>query len=223
MNQGALFNHTHQLVGRDETLVKVRGFLTDDRRVAILVGPGGVGKSRLLLELATIIPLAEQPPRIRFVASGIEITEDVFRELPSGRLCIVIDDAHRVERLDALVTACLQHNEQAKLPGELFMSSGDAGVGSVCLGVVGNAYGQSLIQGFFHGRLDGPNEIAFSLEVCRVRDDLKLRATPTQKTETHSIAAEADRQHGDECAGCLLEALVLNHRGQQLEYDLLSL
>src|SRR5215218_2050691 len=56
------------LVGRDTDLQTVRQWLADPAaRLITLIGPGGVGKTRLLLELARTIA-AEGPIRVVFVS-----------------------------------------------------------------------------------------------------------------------------------------------------------
>ena len=49
LNTSALFNHTWQLVGRSDHLRQVHEFVeSPEQKVAILVGRGGIGKSKIL-------------------------------------------------------------------------------------------------------------------------------------------------------------------------------
>ncbi len=49
-DQGAVFSHALPLVGRSEHVDRLVAFPRSERRVALLVGRGGMGKSRLLRE-----------------------------------------------------------------------------------------------------------------------------------------------------------------------------
>ena len=106
MHPEAPFNHVHSLVGRDEVLRSLQGFLADNnKRVAVVVGPGGVGKTRLLAEVARRGAEADDLPDVRFLSQSVPITEDALRELPRMPVCIAIDDAHRMQGLEGAVAS----------------------------------------------------------------------------------------------------------------------
>ena len=112
----AAFNHMHALVGRDEILRGLQGFLADEsKRVAVIVGAGGVGKTRLLAEVARRAAKAHDLPAVRFLSQSVSITEDALRELPCTPVCIIIDDAHRTQGLEGVVATCLRHDTRSSL------------------------------------------------------------------------------------------------------------
>jgi len=116
MHPEAPFNHVHSLAGRDEPLRSLMCFLADSgKRVAVMFGPGGEGKTRLLAEVARRATEADEFPEIRFLAQSVPITEDALRELPSMPVCIAIDDAHRMPDLEGAVATCLRHDDRSKV------------------------------------------------------------------------------------------------------------
>jgi hypothetical protein len=52
LDSTAIFSHVHELVGRADELADLQAFLDGQAFVCVLPGAGGVGKSKLLLELA---------------------------------------------------------------------------------------------------------------------------------------------------------------------------
>src|SRR6266498_5325313 len=87
------------MVGRSEELEGIESFLADEqKKLAVLIGRGGIGKTRLLRALATYAERA-QSMEVRFVAASIMLRSEHFELLPAtGRLLVIVDDAH--ERID---------------------------------------------------------------------------------------------------------------------------
>ncbi len=94
-----LYSHDWEMVGRSEELEGIESFLADEqKKLAVLIGRGGIGKTRLLLALATYAERA-QSMEVRFVAASIMLRSEHFELLPAtGRLLVIVDDAH--ERID---------------------------------------------------------------------------------------------------------------------------
>ncbi len=109
----ALFNHTHGLVGRDAVIAELEGFLEGEATAAVLAGAGGVGKSKILLELAK--RRRDRPPRLVFLGPQFDLSSDHLRGLPRGSVCVVVDDAHRLTAPDELVRTMAGLNEGPKL------------------------------------------------------------------------------------------------------------
>lgn len=107
MKEESPFNLTHALVGREGELDRIVGHARSGEGAMLLTAPGGVGKTRLLLELATRLE-DHRDLSIRFVALDARWHPASLVELPSGSVCIVVDDGHRREDLPELVAGCVQ-------------------------------------------------------------------------------------------------------------------
>lgn len=89
-----VFHHRHELVGRDEVVEAVLAFFRSQGEVGILVGAAGMGKSRLLIEVAQRHGKAALP-RLRFLtASAAPVRPEDLFTLPGDATVVVIDDAH---------------------------------------------------------------------------------------------------------------------------------
>jgi len=84
-------------VGRDEQLVQIKSFLAEPTDVIVLNGAGGIGKTRLLLELPKLIPSKKSLRYVRIRAESVEY--DLASLDPNGYHVIVVDDAHRFKLL----------------------------------------------------------------------------------------------------------------------------
>ena len=60
-------------------------------RVAVLVGWGGIGKTRMLRAFADAMP----DDRVVLLRDGVEVTAALAEELPTDPFMLLIDDAHR--------------------------------------------------------------------------------------------------------------------------------
>lgn len=76
------------LVGRDEELGRLTQLVANHEPIVLVVGRGGIGKTRLLTELAH----TESARKVRFASKG-PVTAEMFDLLPEGAPVIVLDDA----------------------------------------------------------------------------------------------------------------------------------
>ncbi|MBD2771310.1 hypothetical protein [Iningainema tapete] len=88
------------IVGRDALLAEIKSLLVESTDVIVLHGAGGLGKTRLLLELPKVIPSGTSLWYIRQRAESIEY--DLASLNPNNHHVIVVDDAHRFELLHQL-------------------------------------------------------------------------------------------------------------------------
>ena len=109
-----VYTHGWQLVGRTEQLNGVLQFLDGADLIGCLVGRGGIGKTRLLREVAI---RAEAGGRdVRFISSGAELRPEHFELLPGrGRLVVIVDDAHERSDIGAIARAIAQRNADARV------------------------------------------------------------------------------------------------------------
>lgn len=90
------YTHKWELVGREDLLADVCQFAAGGQRssrVGVVVGAGGIGKSKLLFEMARRLE-DEGTIAVRFFGRDTEFGPRAFNQLPSGRLVVVVDDAH---------------------------------------------------------------------------------------------------------------------------------
>ena len=103
-NSSALFNHVWELVGRSEHLRQAHEFVeSQEKKVAILTGRGGIGKSKILHALAESFDNEHKGTALWFAAEGVPLTPDGADYLPFEPCVIVVDDAHRREDLPTLL------------------------------------------------------------------------------------------------------------------------
>jgi hypothetical protein len=110
----AIFNHLHPLIGRDSELGDILGFLQGSESIAVLPGPGGSGKSRLLLEASRRWKDVGGGRPIRVAADAATFSQEDVRGLPVVPVIVIIDDAHRRGDLAGLLAAVANDNAGAK-------------------------------------------------------------------------------------------------------------
>jgi hypothetical protein len=112
----AVLNHRQPLVARQRLVDDIAGWASDQAatNIAVVVGRGGLGKSKLLWEVAN----RSKPEEIhyRFLAVGHDPTPDDFDQLPrTGRLVVVLDDAHGIDGVAGLVAQLWKQRPEAKI------------------------------------------------------------------------------------------------------------
>ena len=116
LKKDRLFNHTWQLVGRKELVSALTEFCHDKKkRVALLVGRGGIGKSKLLHAFAEQFSSFAPRSMLWFVEENLTLTQENVDELSDAPGLIVIDDAHRADNLAPLFAAAVRPDSTKKL------------------------------------------------------------------------------------------------------------
>ena len=116
LNESALFNHVWQLVGRSDHIHQTHEFVeSQQQNVAVLVGRGGIGKSKILHALAETFDSDHKGMSLWFMAERVPLTPDGADHLPYEPCVVVVDDAHRRGDLPALLALCRQRSHVTKL------------------------------------------------------------------------------------------------------------
>ncbi len=125
-NTTRLFHHCWSLVGRGDLLQGLNAFADSTaKRVAVLSGRGGIGKTKLLHAFARGYETGQPDQAIRFLAEGLPVTPESFDDLPMSACCVVVDDAHRRgEDVAALLTLA----QQRGLPLKIVLASRPQGM-----------------------------------------------------------------------------------------------
>jgi hypothetical protein len=113
---GSSCQHRYKLVGRKNELGQIDRFAKDPgSKVLKISGNGGEGKSRLLWELANIVEAGAGAPRVLFLnpRSTGDLTLAVW-DKDQPRI-IVVDDAHRLERVSVELLSRVRQASATKL------------------------------------------------------------------------------------------------------------
>ena len=111
-----LLDHRQALVGRSQLVDDVIAWVNDPEgtEIAMVIGRGGLGKSKLLWEVASRAESADV--RFRFLAVGQQPVADDFNHLPrEGSLVVVLDDAHDIDRVAGIVSQLWQSRPRSRV------------------------------------------------------------------------------------------------------------
>ncbi len=110
-----LFKHSWSLVGRQSVVASIHEFATTGiDRIGLLIGRGGLGKTRLLREVARA--LESERVAVRFLERSTDLRPEHFETLPSQTgLLVVVDDAHERDDIGALLTGVARQRPGAKI------------------------------------------------------------------------------------------------------------
>ncbi|MFF3566899.1 helix-turn-helix domain-containing protein [Nocardia jiangxiensis] len=112
----SLLDHRRQLVGRKQLLDEIIEWCAEESTItplAVVIGRGGIGKSKLLYEVAT---RARDTAEFRFLDQGQKPDPSSFDVLPFDRdIVVVIDDAHTVESFVPIAAQLRTQRPRAKL------------------------------------------------------------------------------------------------------------
>ena len=113
---GHSFHHRYKLVGRSREQADMAAFVqSTTSKVLLISGKGGEGKSRLLWELANTVGKTSAAPEVLFLnphSSGDVALAMWDKDTPR---VVVVDDAHRLERVSHELLSCIRESKEAKL------------------------------------------------------------------------------------------------------------
>lgn len=116
VNRENLFNHSWILVGREMYTAGLHRFTSSDReRVLVLIGRGGIGKTKILHGFGSDFNRLHPHESLRFTVEGILVDDEGSDKLPAGPCTIVVDDAYRREDLAALLALARRHSASTKV------------------------------------------------------------------------------------------------------------
>ena len=102
-DRAAIFNHAWRLVGRQQLVVTALEKLNlPQNRVVCLVGAGGSGKTRVLLELLRTVEAQSPDTLVRLLSPNEEPDSKSLDDLGRGKRLLVVDDAHDQKGLPLL-------------------------------------------------------------------------------------------------------------------------
>lgn len=115
--QTGLFHHRWPLLGRREELQDLLGAINDPKiKVVVLVGRGGIGKTRLLVEVARSLD-----PEPMVIQDHVAVDALALEELSLSGPPLIVDDVHRRQDLPALLSITQASGEGGK-PSKLILA-----------------------------------------------------------------------------------------------------
>jgi hypothetical protein len=112
LDRTRLFHHSIPLVGRSEILIALNRVAdSTDKRIAILPGRGGIGKSRIVRAFADQYDAAHPTRSLRLLNEGVPIDVEALDELPPVPCVVIVDDAHRLSDLGLLLAWLREHRD----------------------------------------------------------------------------------------------------------------
>jgi transcriptional regulator with XRE-family HTH domain/DNA-binding transcriptional ArsR family regulator len=109
-----LFTQDWKLVGRQAELTKLQFSLESDKDpVALLLGRGGIGKTRLLRSIAELFDARGW--LVRMLPADLEPDPAAFERLPSyGATLLIVDDAHERAHVGQIVARARARNQATR-------------------------------------------------------------------------------------------------------------
>ena len=110
----SIFNHDWSLAGRQDQLRQLADVVAAEQAaLAFLVGTGGVGKTRLIKEVAEKAPVTT---RVRILSGTAQVDAADFEMLsPDEDLTVIVDDAHDLAEAAGVVAGIWRRNRRATI------------------------------------------------------------------------------------------------------------
>jgi hypothetical protein len=110
-----IFTHALPLVGREDYLAQIEAFSKSPKRIVILPGRGGLGKSKILKEALLRVSGSDGAPAVRMLRDLNRFEREMANDLPAGTVLIVVDDAHRMRDLATLLAVTREYSDRMQL------------------------------------------------------------------------------------------------------------
>ena len=111
-----LFNHSWNLIGREQIVNDTKKAINDDKIELILIsGLAGGGKTRVLKEVLSQIEQENPGTKILIASPTAALDKDAFEELESNQMILVVDDAHDRNDLLILFSFTVTSGKEVKL------------------------------------------------------------------------------------------------------------
>lgn len=112
----AFFTHTWSLKGRLAEISNIHNALqAASTPLVLLIGPAGMGKSRVLLEALNSFQKSHPHTLIRILSPTEDVTRESLDNLGDGPKILVVDDAHDCDALSALLHYAVVPENQTRL------------------------------------------------------------------------------------------------------------
>ncbi|OQA91381.1 MAG: hypothetical protein BWY26_01011 [Elusimicrobia bacterium ADurb.Bin231] len=108
LNQNAVFNLCQPFIGRKDIITQLISFISGPQKICIILGVGGIGKTKLLYEFSN--NFKDDKYELRFLSPYKNFSQQSILELPQKPTCVVIEDAHRRSDLNAIFETVLSNN-----------------------------------------------------------------------------------------------------------------
>lgn len=114
VTRSPLFNHEWSLAGRQNQLTEAaNSAYATDTTLSIIIGAGGIGKTRFLKALADAAPPTAQ---VRLLPGDAPVSAADFELLPSDTsLTVMIDDVHELQDVTRIVSGIWRRNSEARI------------------------------------------------------------------------------------------------------------
>ena len=113
LDRSRAYHHARPLVGRGDEFQKILAAAGNRFAVVELAGRGGIGKTRLLLEVAR--QLQDAGWACRWVGDHVTVTAAAARQIPPGRVVLFADDVHLRSDLPAICELAKRRSGQTVL------------------------------------------------------------------------------------------------------------
>lgn len=111
-----IFSHGWQLVGRKDSVVQLTAILArDPRSTAMLVGSGGIGKSRVVREVSEQFGKTRPGVLVRIIDAAANLEPKHFDLLRGGEILLVVDDAHDRTDLNVIYSFAARSRDPIRL------------------------------------------------------------------------------------------------------------